>query len=289
MAKDSKTGLYYYGARYYDPRTSIFLSTDPLMEKYPNVNPYVYCVQNPVVLVDPDGKDPTPFEAALMASDVYSNTGNLAGGWQQSAMYGFNLNVEETGLKGTMYERIKEDGVTEYAFVFAGTEEIEKDGLNDLTQVVGFSDQYHRAGLVAEQMEQYIGDQQLTFVGHSLGGGLANYASLRTGRSSVTFNPAWISNATKKKRKNNKLKKGNYRRNYIHESDPLNRIQVLGGRAVGIEPTGEQYIVNGGLFSNIITGHLIGTMISRMQSNKQNTVHSGNRDDKIIHISPRDF
>jgi RHS repeat-associated protein len=52
---DSETGLYYYGARYYDPRTSIWLSVDPLAEKYPNVNPYVYCVQNPVNLVDPDG------------------------------------------------------------------------------------------------------------------------------------------------------------------------------------------------------------------------------------------
>ncbi|KGO87064.1 hypothetical protein Q765_07580 [Flavobacterium rivuli WB 3.3-2 = DSM 21788] len=54
---DSETGLYYYGARYYDPRTSIWLSTDPLMEKYPNVNPYVYCVQNPINLIDPDGRD----------------------------------------------------------------------------------------------------------------------------------------------------------------------------------------------------------------------------------------
>jgi RHS repeat-associated protein len=54
---DEETGLYYYGARYYDPRTSIWLSTDPLQEKYPSISPYVYCAQNPVKLVDPDGKD----------------------------------------------------------------------------------------------------------------------------------------------------------------------------------------------------------------------------------------
>lgn len=52
---DSETGLYYYGARYYDPRTSIWLSTDPLMEDYPNVNPYAYCLQNPVMYTDPTG------------------------------------------------------------------------------------------------------------------------------------------------------------------------------------------------------------------------------------------
>jgi RHS repeat-associated protein len=54
---DEETGLYYYGARYYDPRTSIWLSADPLAEKYPNKTPYHYCSNNPVNLVDPDGKD----------------------------------------------------------------------------------------------------------------------------------------------------------------------------------------------------------------------------------------
>lgn len=53
---DEETGLYYYGARYYDPRTSVWISVDPLAEKYPNVSSYVYCLDNPVKYVDPDGK-----------------------------------------------------------------------------------------------------------------------------------------------------------------------------------------------------------------------------------------
>ncbi|WP_280647739.1 MULTISPECIES: RHS repeat-associated core domain-containing protein [unclassified Dysgonomonas] len=53
---DEETGLYYYGARYYDPRTSIWLSTDPLAEKYPNKTPYHYCSNNPINLIDPDGQ-----------------------------------------------------------------------------------------------------------------------------------------------------------------------------------------------------------------------------------------
>ncbi|PQL89472.1 hypothetical protein C4S77_12585 [Apibacter adventoris] len=39
---DEETGLYYYGARYYNPRESVWLSTDPLAEKYPNISPYAY-------------------------------------------------------------------------------------------------------------------------------------------------------------------------------------------------------------------------------------------------------
>ena len=52
---DEETGLYYYGARYYDPKISIWLSVDPLAEKYPNWNPYNYTMQNPINLVDPTG------------------------------------------------------------------------------------------------------------------------------------------------------------------------------------------------------------------------------------------
>lgn len=54
---DEETGLYYYGARYYDPRTSVWISTDPLQEKYPNISTYAYTFQNPVRYFDPTGMD----------------------------------------------------------------------------------------------------------------------------------------------------------------------------------------------------------------------------------------
>jgi RHS repeat-associated protein len=53
---DEETGLYYYGARYYDPRVSIWYGTDPMHEKYPVVSTYAYCVQNPLRFIDPDGR-----------------------------------------------------------------------------------------------------------------------------------------------------------------------------------------------------------------------------------------
>ena len=52
---DEEMGLYYYGARYYEPRLSLWMSTDPLEEKYPNVNSYAYCHNNPILLVDKTG------------------------------------------------------------------------------------------------------------------------------------------------------------------------------------------------------------------------------------------
>ncbi len=54
---DEETGFYYYGARYYDPRISIWLSVDPLAIKHPNESPYIYCGNNPIIFFDPDGND----------------------------------------------------------------------------------------------------------------------------------------------------------------------------------------------------------------------------------------
>ena len=54
---DDETGLYYYGARYMNPITSLWYGVDPLAEKFPNIGAYVYCHGNPINMIDPDGKD----------------------------------------------------------------------------------------------------------------------------------------------------------------------------------------------------------------------------------------
>ena len=52
---DEETRLYYYGARYMNPRTSLWYGVDPLAEKYPNITPYCYTDNNPVRYIDPNG------------------------------------------------------------------------------------------------------------------------------------------------------------------------------------------------------------------------------------------
>jgi RHS repeat-associated protein len=60
---DEETGLYYLKARYYDPKIYRFISRDPI-EKAPELadlqnplflNPYLYCEDDPVGKVDPEG------------------------------------------------------------------------------------------------------------------------------------------------------------------------------------------------------------------------------------------
>jgi RHS repeat-associated protein len=52
---DRETGLYYAGARYYDPKISIWLSVDPLVEEAPGWTPYRYGYNNPLRYADPTG------------------------------------------------------------------------------------------------------------------------------------------------------------------------------------------------------------------------------------------
>src|SRR5690625_7190918 len=54
---DAETGNYYYGARYYDPKWSTFLTPDPALESYPGISPYAYTLNNAIQYVDPTGVD----------------------------------------------------------------------------------------------------------------------------------------------------------------------------------------------------------------------------------------
>lgn len=54
---DEETGMYYYGARYYEPKLSLWMSVDPSAEEKPWLTIYCYTRNNPIILVDPDGRD----------------------------------------------------------------------------------------------------------------------------------------------------------------------------------------------------------------------------------------
>ena len=58
--RDPETGLSYFGSRYYSSDLSIWLSVDPMAAKYPSLSPYVYCADNPVRCVDPNGEEINP-------------------------------------------------------------------------------------------------------------------------------------------------------------------------------------------------------------------------------------
>ncbi|MGM5631627.1 hypothetical protein O2K51_12060 [Apibacter raozihei] len=124
-----ETGLYNYGARYYNPRESVWLSTDPLSGYNPvmevehyidgqhnggvfnsfNHNTYGYCYQSPVHYVDPNGKqasaiygtDPAGLlDPSNFKTSTPKTTGALYGSGRTLNWLG-NNNVHVSGKPGT--------------------------------------------------------------------------------------------------------------------------------------------------------------------------------------------
>ena len=226
--------FYDYGARMYDPLLGQFTKMDPLAEKYYSVQPYAYCLNNPISMIDKNGKEPTYEEAARIAAHVYGDREDdfLIGNWYPS-LKNFHL-INKYGLKSQVYERRDENGeAIEYVYATAGTD---ISDMHDLTanvlQILGASKQHKYSVENARRISKLLKDKELNYVGHSLGGGEAALNSLITngegkGRKAFTYNSAGISLITL-------LKEGGLRTVFRSEksinafiviTDPLNYLQ----------------------------------------------------------------
>ena len=70
-------GLYYFGARYYDPEVGIFTSTDPADECW---NAYSYTGGNPISFIDPDGRKIVDYETGSYDAAQYEQVVTSADG-----------------------------------------------------------------------------------------------------------------------------------------------------------------------------------------------------------------
>ena len=76
---DEETGMYYYGARYYEPRLSLWMSTDPMQEKYSNISTYCYVSNNPIKYIDIVGLEigsPWRYIAPVIPKNKFIGWGN---------------------------------------------------------------------------------------------------------------------------------------------------------------------------------------------------------------------
>ena len=140
--KDDETSYSYYGARYYTDRLSIWLSVDPLADKYPHLSPYAYCADNPVMLVDPDGRASGPPDRVQSAYNMIGtkykqeSTSSLRTGNSKQAMEYMDCTefVARVMAADEITENVMNIGGKSRVQAFFGNENIFE---NDFTPQVG--------------------------------------------------------------------------------------------------------------------------------------------------------
>lgn len=103
-AMDNAMGYSYFGARYYDSDLSVWLSVDPMSNKYPSTSPYMYVRGNPVMRIDPNGmwdrkSRAEKFQRRSVEKYGDANVGNVY----------YDKNKDEYGF------RISNDGFRQYS------------------------------------------------------------------------------------------------------------------------------------------------------------------------------
>ena len=95
--------MYYYGARYYDPRISIFVSVDPLAEDFVGWTPYHYVHQNPINLIDPTGMSAENSDGGGWLSKAWNSTKNEVKSWFGGSKPNYEVIVGEPEQIGWDY------------------------------------------------------------------------------------------------------------------------------------------------------------------------------------------
>jgi len=88
---------YDMSARNYDPALGRWMNLDPLAEKYFDISPYIYSLNNPIFFTDPDGKDVRPSQ--------------VKGTWIGFHPFGVDVPKES---KGGWNAQVNEDGSVSY-------------------------------------------------------------------------------------------------------------------------------------------------------------------------------
>jgi hypothetical protein len=138
---------------------------------------------------------------ALLADDVYRAEPSPPAGYRVASAD----DLDQLGITPEMLEqpgssfraRVYATGAgetTEYVVAFRGSSTGE-DWRNNVQQALGLnSESYAKALEIGRQVAR--SDENVTFTGHSLGGGLASAAAVASGREADTFNAAGLSDDT---------------------------------------------------------------------------------------------
>lgn len=178
-----------------------------------------------------NGLDDVFVESARIASHVYGQKPEsfLRGSWKVSSHdFDIERNNSIVGLRSELYESTRNEG--KYIYAIAGTKELTniRDWLTNIGQLFGMGAQHIYAVENAKKICDAVGKENVIFVGHSLGGGVAALCAMVTGAKAITFNAAGISLPTKENYYISDLAYEGNIEAFIMDGDPLDKAQSFG-------------------------------------------------------------
>ena len=89
-----------FGARIYDPRLGRFKSLDPLKRNFPSQTPYRHGNNNPIYLIDQDGKYPNPIKLILDLLRAFEplTTNNMVGDLKKNGYFSRGYTIGQFGV-----------------------------------------------------------------------------------------------------------------------------------------------------------------------------------------------
>lgn len=123
--RDVETGLDYFGARYYDSWRGQWLSVDPMEDLHPDYTPYAYVYNNPLLLIDPEGRDSTQRAEAVAEANKYVEKNPNK-----------DRNLYEYGAKGAPGQPTDCSGLTSNCVVTSGVADPNRGTKNGVANTV---------------------------------------------------------------------------------------------------------------------------------------------------------
>jgi RHS repeat-associated protein len=173
---DEETGLYYYGARYMNPRLSIWYATDPLQEDYPYVSTYTYTYCNPILIIDPNGE-------SVKVSEFFKDMGININPFYSGVIDGV-AEASPVGLVTLIYDLSTDAQYREDAK--EAIKELYQHPIESLEQFVGNKIETYKSainGHCSEENQYEIGTDVGNVVGSVLmGGGIKKFIDILKNR-----------------------------------------------------------------------------------------------------------
>ncbi|MBX2882386.1 MAG: lipase family protein [Granulosicoccus sp.] len=185
----------------------------------------IHCSPNYIALCD---RLELALEYALLSSCAYSQPETCGDGWVIADSIGgesFSGHISEGLFDAVLYYHPEED---RYVLAFAGTDEVWDMADNIAQGYENTSAQYEVTEEIVRQLETLMPDADITYTGHSLGGGLASYASWLSGNNSFVFNPSTVMPGLDPDENINYGDLDELVDKIVVESDPLTNLMDLG-------------------------------------------------------------